>query len=58
VSAETRGDVAFEFGARVKRRWNRQNGLKLTVRAHQMVMTGLEYLHFDQIVTVFNASDY
>jgi serine/threonine-protein phosphatase 2A catalytic subunit len=53
-----RGAVGFEFGADITKRWNRQNGLDLTVRAHQLVMTGLEYGHFNQILTVFSAPDY
>jgi serine/threonine-protein phosphatase 2A catalytic subunit len=51
-------EAGFQFGADVTRQWNQANGLELTVRAHQFVMTGLEYLHNDQLATVFSAPDY
>jgi serine/threonine-protein phosphatase 2A catalytic subunit len=51
-------EAGYQFGADVTRNWNRANGLALTVRAHQLVMTGLEYGHFDQVVTIFSAPDY
>jgi serine/threonine-protein phosphatase 2A catalytic subunit len=51
-------EAGYQFGADVSKLWNRNNNLALTVRAHQLVMTGLEYGHNDQIVTVFSAPDY
>lgn len=51
-------DAGFQFGADITRNWNAVNGLELTARAHQLVMTGLEYNHDKQIVTIFSAPDY
>jgi serine/threonine-protein phosphatase 2A catalytic subunit len=51
-------EAGYQFGADVTRNWNRINELELTVRAHQLVMSGLEYAHNNQLVTVFSAPDY
>lgn len=51
-------EAGFQFGADVTRNWNKVNDLELTVRAHQLVMTGLEFGHNGQIVTIFSAPDY
>jgi serine/threonine-protein phosphatase 2A catalytic subunit len=51
-------EAGYQFGADVTRNWNRVNDLDLTVRAHQLVMSGLEYAHNNQLVTVFSAPDY
>jgi serine/threonine-protein phosphatase 2A catalytic subunit len=51
-------EAGYSFGPDATRSWNRGNGLELTVRAHQLVMTGLEYAHNGQLVTVFSAPDY
>jgi len=51
-------ETGFQFGADVTAAWNKANNLDLTVRGHQLVMTGLEYAHGGSIVTVFSAPDY
>ncbi|OHT02016.1 Serine/threonine-protein phosphatase 2A catalytic subunit alpha isoform [Tritrichomonas foetus] len=51
-------DAGFQFGADVTKSWNTLNGLDFTARAHQLVMTGLEFAHDDQVVTIFSAPDY
>jgi serine/threonine-protein phosphatase 2A catalytic subunit len=51
-------DAGYQFGADVTAGWNKANHLQLTVRAHQLVMSGLEYSHQNQIVTIFSAPDY
>lgn len=51
-------DAGYQFGPDITKSWNDKNGLDLTVRAHQLVMTGLEYAHDNQIVTIFSAPDY
>lgn len=51
-------DAGYQFGPDITKSWNDKNGLDLTVRAHQLVMTGLEYAHDKQIVTIFSAPDY
>ena len=51
-------DAGYQFGPDITTRWNKENGLELTARAHQLVMTGLEYGHNNQIVTIFSAPDY
>lgn len=62
--ASTRGfqpscrDAGYQFGADITKKWNQNNGLILTARAHQLVMNGLEFNHDNQVVTIFSAPDY
>jgi len=51
-------EAGYQFGPDVTLAFNQANGLLLTARAHQLVMTGLEYGHNDQVVTIFSAPDY
>ena len=51
-------EAGYQFGPDTTIIWNKQNGLELTARAHQLVMSGLEYAHNNQIVTIFSAPDY
>lgn len=51
-------EAGYQFGADITRNWNKANGLELTARAHQLVMSGLEYGHDNQVVTIFSAPDY
>ena len=51
-------DAGYQFGPDASLEWNKTNGLDFTARGHQLVMSGLEYTHNDQIVTVFSAPDY
>ena len=51
-------DVSYQFGSDITKRWNENNGLELTARAHQLVIGGLGHTHDDQLVTIFSAPDY
>ena len=51
-------EAGYQFGPDITAKWNNDNGLELTARAHQLVMTGLEFNHDDQVVTIFSAPDY
>jgi serine/threonine-protein phosphatase 2A catalytic subunit len=51
-------EAGYQFGADITREWNKENNLTLTVRAHQLVMSGLAYTHNTGIVTIFSAPDY
>ena len=51
-------DAGYQFGRDVTSKWNKDNGLELTCRGHQLAMQGIEYNHDNQIVTVFSAPDY
>lgn len=55
--ASTRGAGAT-WGPDVTDRWHKDNGLHLTVRAHQTVLGGLTWHHGGRVVTVFSASFY
>jgi serine/threonine-protein phosphatase 2A catalytic subunit len=50
--------AGYTFGEDVTARWNLQNGLVLTVRAHQLVMDGYQYTHNNQLLTLFSAPNY
>ncbi|EAY01014.1 Serine/threonine protein phosphatase PP2A-2 catalytic subunit, putative [Trichomonas vaginalis G3] len=51
-------EAGYQFGPDITAGWNKENGLELTARGHQLVMSGLEYGHNNQIVTIFSAPDY
>lgn len=51
-------DAGYMFGADATAEWNTANGLLFTARAHQLVNSGLEFTHGDQLVTVFSAPNY
>lgn len=51
-------EAGYQFGPDITVGWNKANGLELTARAHQLVMSGLEYNHAGQVVTIFSAPDY
>ena len=51
-------EAGYQFGPDITTNWNKQNGLELTARGHQLVMSGFEYGHNNQIVTIFSAPDY
>lgn len=51
-------DAGYQFGQDVTTKWNKDNGLELTCRGHQLAIQGIEYNHDNQIVTVFSAPDY
>jgi len=50
--------AGYIFGEDVTNRWNTNNGLVLTVRAHQLVMDGYQYTHNNQLLTLFSAPNY
>jgi len=50
--------AGFTFGEDISTRWNHSNGLKLSVRAHQLVMEGFNYTHSQQLLTLFSAPNY
>lgn len=50
--------AGYEFGQDVSEHFNHQNGLKLIVRAHQLVMDGFQWCHDKSVVTVFSAPNY
>jgi len=50
--------AGYTFGEDITARWNLNNGLTLTVRAHQLVMEGYNYTHNNQLLTLFSAPNY
>jgi len=50
--------AGYTFGEDITARWNLNNGLSLTVRAHQLVMEGYNYTHNNQLLTLFSAPNY
>lgn len=51
-------NAGFVFGKRVSQEFTRANGLKMIVRAHQLVNEGHESKHDNLVVTVFSAPNY
>lgn len=54
----SRRGAGYHFGPDISEEFNSLNGTKLIVRAHQVVMEGYEWVHPDQLVTVFSAPNY
>ncbi|KAH0573019.1 Serine/threonine-protein phosphatase [Spironucleus salmonicida] len=50
--------AGYTFGQDVTESFLRENGLKLLVRGHQMVLDGYQWQHGKQVVTVFSAPNY
>ncbi|CAI2375729.1 unnamed protein product [Moneuplotes crassus] len=50
--------AGYHFGQDISEQWNHANGLKLTARAHQLVMNGYTWTHDRNIVTIFSAPNY
>lgn len=50
--------AGYTFGQDITERFNRTNGFKFIVRAHQLVMEGYNWAHTQQLVTVFSAPNY
>jgi serine/threonine-protein phosphatase 4 catalytic subunit len=46
------------FGADIVEKFNRENGLDLIARAHQLVMEGYNSMFNDSLVTVWSAPNY
>jgi serine/threonine-protein phosphatase 2A catalytic subunit len=51
-------DQGYTFGQDITERFNRTNGFKFIVRAHQLVMEGYNWAHSQSLVTVFSAPNY
>jgi len=50
--------AGYTFGQDISEHFNHVNGLKLIVRAHQLVMEGYSWCHDQNCVTVFSAPNY
>ncbi|KAL0224837.1 hypothetical protein RCL1_002749 [Eukaryota sp. TZLM3-RCL] len=50
--------AGYTFGHDVSENFCHSNGLKLLVRAHQLVMNGYNWSHEGKVVTVFSAPNY
>ncbi|CAE8591119.1 unnamed protein product [Polarella glacialis] len=58
VHASPRGKNTCRFGPDRVQEFNRRNGLKLIIRAHECVQHGYEYFAAGQLLTVFSATNY
>lgn len=58
VHSSPRGKNTCRFGPDRVQDFNRRNGLKLIIRAHECVQHGYEYFASGQLLTVFSATNY
>jgi diadenosine tetraphosphatase ApaH/serine/threonine PP2A family protein phosphatase len=58
VHYSPRGTNTCRFGPDCVREFNRRNGLKLIIRAHECVQHGYQYFAGGQLLTVFSATNY
>lgn len=58
VHLSPRGKNTCRFGPDRVQDFNRRNGLKLIIRAHECVQHGYEYFAAGQLLTVFSATNY
>lgn len=58
VHLSPRGKNTCRFGPDRVQDFNRRNGLKLIIRAHECVQHGYEYFAHGQLLTVFSATNY
>jgi diadenosine tetraphosphatase ApaH/serine/threonine PP2A family protein phosphatase/Ca2+-binding EF-hand superfamily protein len=58
VHISPRGKNTCRFGPDRVQDFNRRNGLKLIIRAHECVQHGYEYFAHGQLLTVFSATNY
>jgi len=58
VHVSPRGKNTCRFGPDRVQDFNRRNGLKLIIRAHECVQHGYEYFAGGQLLTVFSATNY
>lgn len=58
VHLSPRGKNTCRFGPDRVQEFNRRNGLKLIIRAHECVQHGYEYFAHGQLLTVFSATNY
>jgi len=50
--------AGYTFGQDITEQFNHNNGLKLIIRAHQLVMEGYGWHHGNAVVTIFSAPNY
>jgi len=50
--------AGYTFGQDISEQFNRNNGLTLVARAHQLVMEGYNWSHEQHVVTIFSAPNY
>ncbi|MES1907854.1 MAG: serine threonine-protein phosphatase [Cercozoa sp. M6MM] len=50
--------AGYTFGHDISRTFNRNNGLTLISRAHQLIMDGYNWTHDKNVVTIFSAPNY
>ncbi|GMS91847.1 hypothetical protein PENTCL1PPCAC_14022 [Pristionchus entomophagus] len=50
--------AGYSFGQDISETFNHTNGLKFISRAHQLVMEGYNWMHDQNVVTVFSAPNY
>jgi serine/threonine-protein phosphatase 2A catalytic subunit len=50
--------AGYTFGQDISEQFNRNNGLTLIARAHQLVMEGYNWCHERNVVTIFSAPNY
>ena len=50
--------AGYTFGQDISAQFHQANGLKMTARAHQLVMEGYNWSHEQQVVTIFSAPNY
>lgn len=50
--------AGYTFGQDISEQFNRNNGLTLVARAHQLVMEGYNWCHDKNVVTIFSAPNY
>jgi len=58
VHESPRGKNTCRFGPDRVQEFNRRNGIKLIIRAHECVKQGYEYFAAGQLLTVFSATNY
>eukprot|EP00931_Biecheleriopsis_adriatica_P055384 TRINITY_DN32731_c0_g1_i1.p1 TRINITY_DN32731_c0_g1~~TRINITY_DN32731_c0_g1_i1.p1 ORF type:complete len:679 (+),score=132.65 TRINITY_DN32731_c0_g1_i1:162-2198(+) len=58
VHVSPRGKNTCRYGPDRVQEFNRRNGLKLIIRAHECVQHGYEYFAAGQLLTVFSATNY
>lgn len=50
--------AGYIFGEDISTKFNHTNGLKLIMRAHQLVINGYSWHHNKNVVTIFSAPNY
>eukprot|EP01096_Ripella_sp_DP13-Kostka_P013226 TRINITY_DN5692_c2_g1_i1.p1 TRINITY_DN5692_c2_g1~~TRINITY_DN5692_c2_g1_i1.p1 ORF type:complete len:344 (-),score=132.42 TRINITY_DN5692_c2_g1_i1:341-1264(-) len=50
--------AGYTFGQDISEQFNRNNGLDLVARAHQLVIEGYNWAHEQTVVTIFSAPNY